>query len=280
MNPINLSPLRYPGGKSRMYNSVRKVIFRNRMAHYTYIEPFAGGANVALNLLFNKDIKKIHINDFDRSIYAFWYTILNHTEDFIKKILSVEFTMDEWNIQKKFQSQKEFASLFDLGFSTFYLNRTNRSGIIKAGPIGGKMQQGEYKLDCRFNKLDLIHRILTISKFKDKIILSNLDAVKLFDYYKTDKEIIWYLDPPYYNKGAELYMNFFKHDDHVNLEKKIHKRKHVIISYDDTKEIKAIFSEYRYRKYSLVHNVSNKGQQNEIMFFSEDLKIPSGIFIN
>ncbi len=278
MKAINLSPLRYPGGKSRMFDSIRRIITKNRMSRYIYIEPFAGGANVALNLLFNNCIKKIHINDFDRSIYAFWYSILNYTEEFVKRVITVEITIDEWNKQKIIQENKDEADLLNLGFSTFFLNRTNRSGIINAGPIGGKNQEGSYDIDCRFNRLDLVHRIITISKMKQSIHISNLDAKELMKQFDNDIGIIWYLDPPYYNKGSELYMNFYEHEDHLALEELIRLRKHIIVSYDDTKEIKKIFTGYKYRKYSLIHNVSNKGHQNEIMFFSKDLSIPNNLF--
>ena len=261
-----------------MYDSIRKIIVRNKMSRYTYIEPFAGGANVALNLLHNRDIHKIHINDFDRSIFAFWYSILNYTEQFINKVMTVNLNIEEYEIQKSIQDKKEEASIFELGFSTFYLNRTNRSGIIKAGPIGGKTQNGSYDLACRFNRLDLVHRIITISKMKQSIILTNLDAKTLLDNYETDKGILWYLDPPYYNKGAELYMNFYVHEDHEELKEKINNRNHIIISYDDTEKIMQIFKGFRFRKYSLIHNVSNKGTQKEVMFFSRDLVIPNNLF--
>lgn len=261
-----------------MYNCIRKIVIRNKFSQYTYIEPFAGGANVALNLLYNKDIKKIHINDYDRSIYAFWYSILNFTEDFVKKVMSIELSIEEWKNQRKIQGKKNDADIFELGFSTFYLNRTNRSGIISAGAIGGKHQKGDYDLSSRFNRLDLIHRIITISKMKHQITVSNMDARELLEKYIDEKKVFWYLDPPYYNKGADLYMNFYTHSDHILLRDRIINVKRIVISYDDTKEIREIFKDFKSKKYSLIHNVSNKGNQREIMFFSNDIIVPSNLY--
>ncbi len=112
-------------------------------------------------------------------------------------------------------------NLLNLGFSTLFLNRTNRSGIIKAGVIGGKEQKGEYKLDCRFNKADIIQKIRYIAAHKNDIVLYNLDTEDLIRNVINNLEhkSFIFFDPPYYNKGATLYTNFYKHEDHVSLAK-------------------------------------------------------------
>ena len=145
---MNRSPLRYPGGKSRITNFVAKLIKDNNITGGCYVEPFAGGAGVALNLLLDGIVDRIFINDKDRSIYAFWDSAINHTERFICRLESVNVTIEEWKKQREIQLNKENANLFDLGFSTFFLNRTNRSGIIMAGVIGGISQTGKWKIDA------------------------------------------------------------------------------------------------------------------------------------
>ena len=235
---FNHSPLRYPGGKSRVSGFIAQLIKDNNIVEGTYVEPFAGGAGVALNLLFNGVVKNIYINDKDRSIYAFWKAITESTEDFINKIININITIDEWEQQRKIQLNKNEADLFDLGFSTFFLNRTNRSGIIMGGVIGGKAQAGNWKLDVRFNKEKLISKILKIAEHKNNIIIQNKDAMELL---KTDvptldiKNTLIYLDPPYYKQGQKLYMNSFTHQQHVCLFEEINKMKHLwLVSYDDS----------------------------------------------
>ena len=115
------------------------------------MEPYSGGASVALFLLLEGFVNKITINDKDRAIYAFWYCVLNKTKDLCDKIERTEITIAEWRKQKEIQTKKEKADLLELGFSTFFLNRTNRSGIINGGMIGGVEQNGDYLIDCRFN---------------------------------------------------------------------------------------------------------------------------------
>lgn len=170
----SLSPLRYPGGKDKTYQYVKHLVQENNIS--TYIEPFAGGAAVALRLLINNDVKKIIINDYDRGIYALWNTIVTRSEELIRLISETPIDMDQWYLQRKVQANKSSADELELAFSTLFMNRTNRSGIIKAGVIGGKEQEGKYKLNCRFNKEKIIDRIKVIASLGSRIKVYNYDA--------------------------------------------------------------------------------------------------------
>lgn len=174
------SPLRYPGGKNKLSAFIAKICIDNNINGH-YVEPYSGGASVALFLLMEGFVERITINDRDRAIYAFWYCVLNKTKQLCEKIENAELTIEEWKKQKKIQLNKKNVDLLTLGFSTFYLNRTNRSGIINYGVMGGIEQKGNYLIDCRFNKEDLVQRIRNIAKHKKNIRLYKKDAIKLID---------------------------------------------------------------------------------------------------
>ena len=157
------SPLRYPGGKARLATFLGDVITLNKIVNCTFVEPFAGGAGAALTLLFLEKVDSIIINDFDKAIYSFWDSILLDTDSFIEKLETVDLTIHEWERQKEIYNSVDSTKL-ELGFASFYLNRTNRSGIIEGGPIGGRNQSGKWKIDARFNRINLIERIKKISK--------------------------------------------------------------------------------------------------------------------
>ncbi|EAG9469847.1 DNA adenine methylase, partial [Listeria monocytogenes] len=177
---MNPSPLRYPGGKHKMYKYIKKLVAVNDID--TYIEPFCGGSGLALELLLSKDVNRIIINDYDYSIYCFWKSVLDYTDELIDMINSSEVTIEEWFRQKEIRKDIYDHSVVEVGFSTLFLNRTNRSGIIdKAGPIGGYQQTGNYLIDCRFNKEKLIEKILKIAQVKDKIEIYNLEALDFID---------------------------------------------------------------------------------------------------
>lgn len=238
-----------------------------------------GGASVALFLLMEGFVSRITINDKDRAIYAFWHSVLNKTTQLCKMIEDAELTVQEWQRQKKIQNGKQDADLLELGFSTFYLNRTNRSGIINAGLIGGIHQTGNYLMDCRFNKVDLINRIKLIAKNKKQIRLYKKDAIKLMDKIQEeskDENIIFYFDPPYYLKASTLYMNHYQDESHKKVSDKIKAIKNIqwIVSYDNVPEIKKLYQECSSKEFSFMHTAYKSRIGKEILFFSPKLKQP------
>ena len=157
------SPLRYPGGKLCLLDPISHILRLNSLERGHYAEPYAGGCGLALALLFNGFVSDIHINDVDRSIWAFWSAVLDDTEELIARMNRTRITLPEWRRQRAVQKNSAKADKMDLAFSTLFLNRTNRSGIIKnAGVIGGLLQDGDYTIDCRFNKEELERRIRRI----------------------------------------------------------------------------------------------------------------------
>lgn len=273
-----VSPLRYPGGKLKVANYIKKVLDENDLHDGVYIEPYAGGASVALTLLFSEYAHTIMINDIDRSIYAFWYSVLNETEALCRLISDTEVNMDTWYIQHEIQEHKTEEDLLSLGFSTFFLNRSNRSGILSAGVIGGKNQTGKYKIDARYNKSDLIERIETIADYSDRIVLTNLDAVALIESLTNPaNNMFCYLDPPYYNKGQDLYLNYYVDEDHRQIADAIKDYKGKwIISYDAVPFIKILYKEFRQKEFYLSYSAGNPAKGKEIMVYSDSIAIPEG----
>lgn len=274
-----LSPLRYPGGKAKVSDFVQCLIKENALLNGNYVEPYVGGGSVALSLLFNDYVRDIYINDKDRAIYAFWYSVLHKSDNLCKLITDTPINVDTWFKLKDYQSDKENIDLLNLGFSTFFLNRTNRSGILNAGIIGGYEQTGNYKIDARFNKDDLIKRIQRIATYADRIHLTNEDAVVLLQ--QLDKELpnntLFYLDPPYYVKGKGLYMNYYNDQDHINIANAINKVAHHkwIISYDNVPFITKLYSKYRRQTFELNYSASNSGKGEEVMIFCNNINIPN-----
>jgi len=273
------SPLRYPGGKNKIAAFIAKICIDNDINGH-YVEPYSGGASVALYLLLEGFVQKITINDKDRSIYAFWHSVLNNTTQFCERIRDTEVTINEWRKQKAIQINKEKADLLDLGFSTFFLNRTNMSGIINGGPIGGIKQNGNYTIDCRFNKVELIDRIRIIASRKKDIRLYKKDAIKLIQQIQNESNnsnVIFYFDPPYYLKASSLYLNHYKSEDHKAVSDSIKNIKNIkwIVSYDNVPEIKKLYSECQMKEFSFKHTAYKVRTGQEVLFFSKTLKQPN-----
>ena len=273
------TPLRYPGGKGRLSSFIKQVLEKNGLAGGHYVEPYAGGAGLALNLLFHDYASCIHINDLNRSLYAFWHSVLHASEELCRNIRDVGVTIEEWSRQKAVQSDPDNHSLLELGFSTFFLNRTNRSGIISAGAIGGKKQDGAWKLDVRFNKEALCRRIEKIAQHASRISLYNLDAADMLTGViptLPEKKLV-YMDPPYYIKGQGLYEHYYTYDDHVRiagLVRTLH-NEHWIVSYDNAQAIRQLYGQYRQMLYRLSYTAQEKYAGSELMMFSHRLVLPN-----
>ncbi|ELB1513230.1 DNA adenine methylase [Vibrio sp. Vb2354] len=266
------SPLRYPGGKSKLTAYIVETLKLNGLEGGTYVEPFAGGCAIAWYLLLEGHVNKVWINDLDPAIHSFWYSVLYRTDELCSLIQETEVTIEEWHKQKNIYANEK--DVLRLGFSTFFLNRTNRSGIIKAGVIGGLDQTGNYLLDCRYQKDTLISKIRAIAERVDDIHLTNLDATHFIDEYLSsiDGACLVNIDPPYYVKGKGLYQNFYEHDDHYRLYESVKRIKHPwIVTYDDTPEITGIYAEFEPQSFGLTYTAQTKRKGSELIIHSPAL---------
>lgn len=275
------SPLRYPGGKSCLYALTSRILRLNRLERGHYAEPYAGGGGLALTLLFEGHASNIHLNDLDRTIWAFWNSVLNETDGLIEKIQSTPVTVDEWHNQRDIYLDQSNHSDLTVGFSTFYLNRTNRSGIIKAaGVIGGLSQTGNYKIDCRFNREDLSRRIRRIAKYRSRIHLTQLDALEfmhVMDVQLPDRSLLC-IDPPYFNKGSSLYTSYYKPDDHKHVSDAVLKLSRPwILTYDNTPEIAQLYMSRRQFCFDVNYSLQTKKIGTELLVTSKGLKLPAEV---
>jgi len=271
------SPLRYPGGKRKLAKFFKLLVQQNGISAH-YVEPYAGGASVALALLLDEYVSHIHINDISSPIFAFWHSVLFETEALCKKISDTPVSMKEWHKQKNVQLKNDSVNLIELGFSTFFMNRTNRSGIIEGGVIGGQKQTGKWKIDARYNKDDLIGRIERIARFSNRISLYKQDALHFIR--KIEKKLppgsIFYLDPPYYAKGQDLYQNYYLHDDHLKISRIITKSPfYWAVSYDNTKRVLPLYKNFRKFFYGISYSAGHHYRGAEVMFFCDSLQIPN-----
>lgn len=280
--PQTKSPLRYPGGKSQLWKFVNKIIDENNLIDPIYCEPYAGGSGISIRLLLDNRVSRIVINDYDPAIYSFWNMILNRTEEFIDLIDQTEVTLEEWHIQKKlYEKYGRDPNSLTGAFATFFLNRTNVSGIILGGPIGGQLQKSKYKIDCRFNKVDLIKKIRLIADQRDRIDLFNLDAYQLVDVLRDNyprERLFTFFDPPYYKQGSSLYLSFYNHDQHLLMRDKILEMDdyYWILTYDKAPQISEMYSTVENSfEYVLNYSANQKKKATELIFSSPITHIDS-----
>lgn len=274
------SPLRYPGGKAKFAYFIKLLIMENGLVGCTYVEPYAGGASVALGLLFEDWVESVHINDLNPGLFAFWRSVLYRTEALCELVMTAQLTVVEWRRQQAIAFANQ-ADELERGFATFYLNRTNRSGIITGGLIGGIKQSGVWRMDARFPKEELVRRIRKISRFGTRITVSNLDAVELLITESRESarggQTLYFLDPPYYVKGERLYDNFCEHADHLAVRDAVQELDQPwVVSYDSAPQILSMWDGNRPLPYRAPYSASRRHCGDEVMFFRSGLAVPHG----
>lgn len=270
-----LSPLRYPGGKSSLYPRLRSLVRANKLSDGTYVEPYAGGAGAALALLITGEVHRIVINDLDPAIYAFWSAVVNTPREFSALLSGAKLTVDEWERQKDVYRSARTDDQLKLGFATFFLNRTNRSGVLNGGPIGGLDQTGNYKIDARFNRPELLERIRLIGLHAKRITVLNEDGVTITKRYAGQKKALVYADPPYFDKAGSLYMNSFSAKDHERLANCLNRLsdRRWLLTYDDVPQVADLYSERRREQFSLNYSAHRVLKASELMVFSDGLRL-------
>ena len=278
INNIFRSPLRYPGGKSCLYKFMTRLLEENDLIGVNYAEPYTGGAGLALRLMMDEYVNHIYINDLDPSIFAVWLAVLQHPDEMCRWIESVDVGVEKWHEYKEIQRNYKTADMLELGKATFFLNRTNVSGVISGGPIGGIKQQGKYKIDVRFNRKELIKRISDISRFSHRIHLSNQDGLDFLDAIENRVEDVFiYLDPPYYQKGTCLYMNAFTDSDHQELSDRVKRlNNRWMVSYDNHDFVLNLYPDKSKVLYQLSQCASNR-VGDEVLIFDERMKFEQAI---
>jgi DNA adenine methylase len=273
------TPLRYPGGKQRLAPFIAELLIHNDLVGGHYVEPYAGGAGVALELLLDGMVSHIHLNDSALPIYAFWRSVVLHPDEMCRRIASASLNVAEWRRRREVVKDPTGHDEVEVGFSTLYLNRCNRSGVLSGGLIGGVGQTGPWNMDARFPRNELVRRIELIAARRDAISLANWDAERFIVDHVPDlpSETLVYCDPPYFTKNSRLYLDRYQQSDHARVAGIIQQRlsHRWVVSYDDAPEIWAYYEGRRAFAYYLQYSALRPREGREVFIFSDDLQVPT-----
>ncbi|MFI7460926.1 DNA adenine methylase [Nonomuraea sp. NPDC049646] len=268
-----ISPLRYPGGKSALYMRLRHMIRNNGLTECTYVEPYAGGAGAGLGLLVTGQVKRVVINDLDPAIFAFWTLLVNDPDYLRRRIMEARLDAVEWAKQREIYLNRDNYDIDALGYATFYLNRTSRSGVLNAGPIGGHDQTGPYKIDARFNRDNLAERIRILALYADRIVVTSIDGKDVIKKYARRSNVLIYADPPYFDKARGLYMNAFAPADHESLAAVLNARamRNWVLTYDNVPQVADLYRDRRRHEFELSYSAHRARKAKEIVVLSDSL---------
>ncbi|MDR1450659.1 MAG: DNA adenine methylase [Propionibacteriaceae bacterium] len=283
MSPRFISPLRYPGGKARIAPYLAQLIRAQNYRPMSYAEPFAGGAGAALKLLVDETVKTIHINDLAPGVAAFWRSVFYNGEALATMVCDASVTVDDWRHHREvFDNPEEHDDLI-LGFSTFFLNRCNRSGILTACPIGGFDQSGKWKIDARFNRSDLSERIRLLGQYRRRVSVTQMDAKDFVSSVEhMGRSLLLYVEPPYLIQGEDLYLDSLSYTDHVALAKHLGTTSVPwILTYDTANQVTdELYRGCRAARFNIAHTAQKQHVGSEYVVFSDQLEVPSLNLVN
>ena len=263
-----LSPLRYPGSKRRLASYIKRTLQMNSLSPALFVEPFAGGASVALQLLSENCVQYIGLVDRDPLIAAFWKTVFWEPEWLIEQIYTIDVTLERWMMFKSSvpQTRRERA------LACLFLNRTSFSGILApgVGPLGGRNQSSPYRIDCRFPRETLAKRIQQIGQMKERVaFVWNVSWTQALGQLrslqrrgKLPQDVACYCDPPFFNKADQLYTYYFREKDHCRLrDALLALQEPWILSYDSVARVKELYgaTEHESAQVELLYSMASQG---------------------
>ncbi|PDQ36530.1 MAG: DNA methyltransferase [Candidatus Lumbricidophila eiseniae] len=268
-----LSPLRYPGGKAALAGFFGDIIHAMQITHPRYIEPYAGGVGAGVALLRHGIVDHLVVNDIDPAVHAFWRSVVEENTKLVELVRSTPVTIDEWQKQRDIYRTRDESDLLRLGFAFFFLNRTNRSGILNAGVIGGQHQEGTYKIDARYNRENLIERLTQIGELAERITVTDRDGRSVIQHYAQDEHAFMYIDPPYVQAGSRLYLNAFDGRDHIALAAMVNdaKEAHWLMTYDTAPVIENLYRDQFQCRLELTYSAEHPGQAEELLIASQSV---------
>ncbi|MCC4908934.1 DNA adenine methylase [Microbacterium sp. cx-59] len=263
------SPLRYPGGKAALAGLFADLIAELGLEDAKYIEPYAGGAGAGVALLREGLIQELVVNDFDPAVHSFWRSVVRENAEFLSMLEKTPLTVDEWRRQREIYRSADASDPLKLGFAFFYLNRTNRSGVLTGGVIGGLNQAGNYKIDARFNRDTLKERVTALGNLADQITVRDDDGRTVILDYAADPKAFLYIDPPYVRAGSQLYLNAFDSRDHANLASVVSGAGgNWFMTYDESPLIEELYADFFLCRYELNYSARHPGRAHELMIAS------------
>jgi DNA adenine methylase len=265
---------RYPGGKKRFKNFIipyiRKFLVNN---DYEYVEPFFGGGSVGIFVLNN--INKICINDKDESLCCLWNSIIHKPNELIDLINEFNPKKEDFFDIKKILIENKDCGIdnLEIGFKKLIIHQISYSGLgTKAGgPIGGKSQKSKYSVDCRWNPVNLKKEIKKISKLFNRVDIRNGKCTN-FDFEKilsNKTKSFFYLDPPYFIKGRELYEESFNGQDHVRLMKNLRQNENPwLLSYDNCSYVRDLYDWAIIQEIDINYTINTIREKKELLICS------------
>ncbi|WP_434107947.1 DNA adenine methylase [Paraburkholderia caffeinilytica] len=272
------SPLRYPGGKASLTRIIEQIVIDHELAGRHLFEPYAGSAAISIALVGDGVCPFASISELDPLLYSFWKTVFSNPSKLIRRIKKTEITLNTWHKLRPLLEldAPDESQLDTLAFAALFFNRTNFSGVIHSGPIGGQTQSSDYSIDCRFNRDELVERIEALSTLGPKFDVQHSDALEVIKRQRNKRSVLFYVDPPYYLQGKKLYRYNYRLNGHVALAEALHKAKFPwLLSYDRHDVIENLYEDFHNVDQEFRYSSRVSKKESELLITNVELVHPN-----
>ncbi len=259
-----LSPFRYPGGKTWLVPEIRNWLRSARRMPDVFVEPFAGGAMAGLTAAAEELAYSVVLSELDEDVASVWATIFDGTEREISWLCNriLEFEVSLENVQAVLT--EEPSTLRAKAFRTLIKNRMQRGGIMAAGAGLVKTGEAGRGLNSRWYPETLSKRIGLLRTLRDRVSFQRCDAFQTIQQFIANPNAFFFIDPPYTAGGKKAGKRLYTHSevDHEALFSLMAiSRGSVMMTYDDTKEVRQMAISHGFR----IQTVPMKSTHHAIM---------------
>lgn len=251
--PVNIasvpqrSPFRYPGGKTWFVPAFRQWMQSLNKKPEVLVEPFAGGATIALTAVCEGWTDHAVLIELDPDVAAVWQVITSGDAPLLaEKILSFDLSLDS----VKSELSHVAKDTLHLAFQTVLRNRTFHGGILAAG--AGLIKSGEAGkgISSRWYPQTLAKRFLALHVVRQRLTVLCSDALQSAQGYQRDSKCVFFIDPPYTaggkKAGRRLY-SFFDLDHSELFRFCANIAGDFVMTYDNAAEVVALADEQKFQ---------------------------------
>ncbi len=204
-----LSPLRYPGGKTWLVPRIRRWLESLEHRPDVFVEPFAGGAVASLTAVMEGLADRAALCEIDPDIARLWRCIIGESERLAEMVEGFDATPDNVRAALAETSEDEARA----AFKTLVRNRVNRGGILAKGASAMRAGENGNGVASRWYAKTLAARIRAIGRFAHRLDVLQGDGMSLIAHYRDNRSAAFFVDPPYTAAGKRAGRRLYDHNE-------------------------------------------------------------------
>lgn len=275
----HISPLRYPGGKSRIWEHLAAQYTQAPLGELDaeiWFEPFAGGLGAGLKMLQESIIGELWFCEANRGLGALWGELVANPTALIDTVSSLpeRMSLDVYQEALAVLAAPDSYPQLQVAVAALVVNRCSRSGMVTptTGPIGGKQQDGKYRVGDRWNlprTISTLEKLAPLTRYMRFVGPDGISALAGLPNSGFAEEVFVFADPPYVGAGQRLYQHGLDESGHRALADALHDldETHWVLAYDEAPLVRELYEGLHIQEYTLHHTANRSKSGAELLIY-------------